>query len=603
MLDPNQNKIEFTFDKAGHCLTETNANSTIRYEYNNQGLISKMTNGRGQVTTVLYDEAGRVTSITDLLGTISYTYDANSNVLTTKENGKTITRSYDALNRITEYTDGNGKTIKYGYNAVGNLISLTYPNNKTVDYVFDATNRMTQVTDMSGRITRYEYDAASRLSKTIRPDGSIETRTYDDAGQLIQIKNINKTGEIINQYDLTYNAAGNITEEKSTIPEVTYIPGSAIMTYTGGNRLESYNEQPVTYDQDGNMTRGPLQGNINDNMYDARNRLISAGSLSYSYDAENNRIGINSDGQTTNFVINPNAVLSQVLVREDSTGTETYYIYGLGLIGQENPDGAYQNYHYDLRGSAIVITDQTGQVTDTFAYDPYGLLVAHQGQTDTPFLYNGQYGVMTDSNGLYHMRARYYNPEIKRFVNQDILLGNIDDGQSLNRYAYVNGCPVFLVDPNGELPTVLIGAVAGGIIGGITAVAVEYITNRGQIDKISIRNVITGTVAGAASGALAGTGVGLVGQIAGNMAISGVSSRIMKPNESWGDTAISTMVGGLGGYLGGPGARTAARQAKQFADKSKVMKDLYSGIAISNIPSVGYNIVTGVHARSVDGRK
>ena len=56
---------------------------------------------------------------------------------------------------------------------------------------------------------------------------------------------------------------------------------------------------------------------------------------------------------------------------------------------------------------------------------------------------------MSDENGLYYMRARYYNPDIKRFVNLDVLLGSIDEGQSLNRYAYVNGNPISYVDPFG----------------------------------------------------------------------------------------------------------------------------------------------------------
>ncbi len=68
------------------------------------------------------------------------------------------------------------------------------------------------------------------------------------------------------------------------------------------------------------------------------------------------------------------------------------------------------------------------------------------------------YGVMTDANGLNYMRARYYSPDIRRFVNQDSLLGNIADGQSLNRFAYVTGNPVSFVDPfgllelNGDIP-------------------------------------------------------------------------------------------------------------------------------------------------------
>jgi RHS repeat-associated protein len=59
---------------------------------------------------------------------------------------------------------------------------------------------------------------------------------------------------------------------------------------------------------------------------------------------------------------------------------------------------------------------------------------------------------MTEANGLYYMRARYYNPEIKRFINQDVIVGSINDGRSLNRYAYAGGNPVTMVDPFGLSP-------------------------------------------------------------------------------------------------------------------------------------------------------
>lgn len=57
--------------------------------------------------------------------------------------------------------------------------------------------------------------------------------------------------------------------------------------------------------------------------------------------------------------------------------------------------------------------------------------------------------MQTDDNGLYHMRARYYNPELKRFMNRDIVSGSIEESQTLNRYAYVNGNPVSYHDPFG----------------------------------------------------------------------------------------------------------------------------------------------------------
>ncbi|MCY9775322.1 RHS repeat-associated core domain-containing protein, partial [Paenibacillus larvae] len=79
----------------------------------------------------------------------------------------------------------------------------------------------------------------------------------------------------------------------------------------------------------------------------------------------------------------------------------------------------------------------------------YGELLRKTGDTKQPFLYNGRDGVVTDDNGLYYMRARYYNPDIKRFINRDVLTGSISVGQTLNRYAYVNGNPVSYIDPFG----------------------------------------------------------------------------------------------------------------------------------------------------------
>ena len=58
-------------------------------------------------------------------------------------------------------------------------------------------------------------------------------------------------------------------------------------------------------------------------------------------------------------------------------------------------------------------------------------------------------GVVTDSNGLIYMRARYYSPEIRRFINADIIPGEISNAITLNRYAYANGNPVSNIDPFG----------------------------------------------------------------------------------------------------------------------------------------------------------
>ncbi len=256
-----------------------------------------------------------------------------------------------------------------------------------------------------------------------------------------------KTGKVINQVDFSYDAAGNIIEEK-TSPEAD--PQINLeMTYAKANRLASYDDETVQLDADGNLIQGPLSGEMANFVFDSQNRLTQAGETVYRYDAENQRIGVNQ----TQYVINSQPALSQVLVKTEASGTQTFYVYGLGLIGQET-GGEYSSYHFDYRGSTVALTDKTGQVTEKFQYSPYGLLLSGEAST-TPFLFNGMYGVMTDDNGLYYMRARFYSPSIRRFVNQDILLGRITEGQTLNRYAYVTGQPVSYVDPfglSGDIP-------------------------------------------------------------------------------------------------------------------------------------------------------
>jgi len=335
---------------------------------------------------------------------------------------------------------------------------LTYPDAKKVSYAYDALNRMISVTDWAGRLTRYEYDANSNLTRSVRPNGSIITYSYNTAGQLIQQKDVTATGVLIAQYDFTYDAAGNIVEEKVSPAPEPFVMQPVNMTYTSANRVATYNGKPVTYDADGNMTSMWINSaRTISYQFDSRNRLntVVAGIyLYYTYDAENNRIKFNQDGELEDrYVVNPEAPLSQVLIKsrqrpwyEDRS--KIYYVYGLGLIGTEDEGGDYVNYHYDLRGSTIASTNQQGEKVS-------GLTVAPQCS------YNGcdsRDGVILDTSAdayyyeLYYMRARYYNPAMRRFINQDVLRGNIGNGQSLNRYAYVNGNPVSYVDPLGLAP-------------------------------------------------------------------------------------------------------------------------------------------------------
>ncbi|MDP4095824.1 HNH/endonuclease VII fold putative polymorphic toxin [Paenibacillus sp. P96] len=486
VTDPNQNTTMYKYDPVGRVVSETDAAGGVHtYRYNAIGLMEGETNKRGQNVAYQYDAAGQLTKFTDPDGSVAYDYDANGNVTTVSGEGQAITRKFDALNRVTAYTDQDGNTIKYTYDAAGQLTALTYPDGKTVSYTYDGAGRMRTVTDWAGRTTSYAYDKNGRLTSTRRPDGSTEFRTYDANGRLLTLSDTKADGTSITDYVFTYDAAGNVISETggvqaaeldsvtfdvygpglspapeaeaeadSSVSEDVYSPNTPLtdlnLTYTADNRIATMNGEPVLYDVDGNMISGPLQGTTQAYTYDSRNRLLEAGGVRYGYNSENVRTSVTIDGVTTKYVINPHANLSQVLMEKDANGNVLgYYVYGVGLLGREDMSGAYQTYHYDRRGSTVALTDAAGEVTDTYEYGAYGELLSHEGSTAQPFLYNGRDGVMTDANGLYHMRARYYNPEIKRFINRDVVTGTITDTPTLNRYAYVNGNPISYVDPFG----------------------------------------------------------------------------------------------------------------------------------------------------------
>lgn len=469
LKDPNQNAPEnkssantytYLYNEQGLLEQETNAvGNTTDYQYNSKLLLEKMTDSAGEKTSYTYDSLNRLKTVKDGLGTISYTYDANGNIteVTEKASGlgglfeseKTIRREFNALNQVTKYVDYKGREVKYAYDSLGNMVALTYPGGEIVKYAYNDDGSVRTMTSNSGGTYYYTYDPYGRLSGIKRPDGTEEERTYDNAGNLLS--QTDKKGDtVLSENRYIYDVFGEVirksTVEDGDLSKVTTVR----MTYDGANRLTAYNGEKVVYDAKGNMTYGPVDGTMQELTYDCRNRLTEAGGVSYTYDAENTRTATEKDGRITEYVTDTGGSMSRLLTAYEADGTQTEYYYGAeGLAAQyNNGTKEYLNYHYDNIGSTTMVTDAAGNIIEKFAYGTYGELLSN-GKNKIRFLYNGAYGVATDENGLYYMRARYYNSDIKRFINQDIKVGDIGSSQSLNRYAYCEGNPVSLVDPFG----------------------------------------------------------------------------------------------------------------------------------------------------------
>jgi RHS repeat-associated protein len=109
------------------------------------------------------------------------------------------------------------------------------------------------------------------------------------------------------------------------------------------------------------------------------------------------------------------------------------------------------------------LTNGAGAVVKTFSYDSYGSILDQTGTLVNAYSYTGR--EFDAESGLYYYRARYYDPTIGRFIQEDPV--GFEGG--LNFYAYVANNPVNYVDPQGKWIHILIGAATSVATGFIIA--------------------------------------------------------------------------------------------------------------------------------------
>jgi RHS repeat-associated protein len=160
---------------------------------------------------------------------------------------------------------------------------------------------------------------------------------------------------------------------------------------------------------------------------------------SYRYDYLGRRRGIGVNGSDVYFVYN-----GQNLIAEKGTSVADY-VFGPGIDEPLAMSRAGSIYYYntDGLGSIPIVNDTYGAVSGSYVYDAWGVIRAQTGSTPNPFGYTAREFAEA---GLMYYRARYYNPNIGRFVSEDPI--DFDSGQ-VNFYAYANNMPSNMTDPFG----------------------------------------------------------------------------------------------------------------------------------------------------------
>jgi RHS repeat-associated protein len=218
------------------------------------------------------------------------------------------------------------------------------------------------------------------------------------------------------------------------------ISSSDAYIYDVANRLASVDGVNYTWDANGNL----LNDGANTYTYDSANRLTSVnGTTNYSYNGLGDRLSQSVDGVPTNYTLDLNAGLTQVL----TDGTNTY-TYGLGRISQEQSGNDPEYFLGDALGSVRQLTSPSGQVTYAKSYDPYGVVTQVSGEGQSAYGYTGE--SQDVANGMVYLRSRYYNVADGRFLSRDTWGGDYYLPITLNRWAYANANPANLVDLSGR---------------------------------------------------------------------------------------------------------------------------------------------------------
>jgi RHS repeat-associated protein len=356
VTDPLGNKTTYTYFPSGLVQTRVDpkgnvpgcncaADFTWSYTYNPAGQLLTETDPLGHVTTTnVYDDAGRLESVTDA-------------------NTHTTSYSYDDANRLRTETkpdpDGAGPltapVTSYTYDDVGNKRTETGPDPDGAG-------------PLSGPVTTFAYDGANRLASETAPDpdgagpltAPVTTYQYDDNGNLWKqveprgnVAGCNCAADYTTTY--TYDAAGRLKTETRPDPDGA---GPQLVQLT-----------TTSYDPVGNVQ----------SVRDGNNHLTS-----YSHDAAGRILTVTAPdlGVTTYGYDDVGNLQTR---RDDNQHLTTFAYDDAGRLRSEtgpDPDGAgsqsppLTTYTYDPNGNLQTLTDPNGNLSPapgdgitTYGYD------------------------------------------------------------------------------------------------------------------------------------------------------------------------------------------------------------------------------------------
>ncbi len=462
-----------TYDENENAVKMEYANKdVIEYEYYlyNEDSLLKSVSLNGEKTFEYEYDGNRLVKVEDFLNEICYemSYDEENN-LTGYKAGDGLEKQIDYSEETNTYTEssiyeGEERTVTLYTTETedGTQLHTLLPNGtklvtdrsetKAARYVAEAENSVlldekeadenslvTSLTNLLGTY-KYEYDMNGSLQTVYRDGEKLYDYIYDKNQQLVQYYDY-ETGTVSEYlYDSNYNIlksanfdlSGNKVEEK--VYEYKEDTTLGLQKYDGINILYDESGNPVKYYNGWELSWN--SGRMLESITDGENVI------SYNYNKDGIRMKKTVNGMETEYLLDENNKMMGEKCGEDTI----WYLYD-----SENEISGFEwngeEYYYVKNGEGDVegIADKDGTVRCMYDYDIWGKLTDMTGDKElgkrNPVRYRGYY--YDEETGLYYLNTRYYDSEIKRFLNRDML----DNETNLYQYCYNN--PVLYSDENG----------------------------------------------------------------------------------------------------------------------------------------------------------